>query len=124
MFRKLGLTDAQRQQLKNLRASIRASDQAAFQSARLNYLQAKATLESAISQPNGDVSTAAANVASAQGQLIQLRAKRQQQFRTQLITNNALSLTPDQLQLLNQFQQKKAARLQDRINELKNETGS
>ena len=124
LFKKLNLTDAQRQQLKNLRASIRASNQAAFRSALLNYLQAKADLENAISQNSPDLSSLATSVANAQSQLILLRAQRQQQFQTQVIKNNVLNLTPDQLQTLTEFQQKKAARLQDRINELKNQTGS
>jgi Spy/CpxP family protein refolding chaperone len=123
LFRKLNLTDTQREALKSLRASIRASsDRAAFRSALLNYLQAKAALENAVSQNNPDLSSLATNLANAQSQLILLRAQRREQLQTQL--TNSKILTPEQQQIWNEFQQKKAARLQDRINELKSQTNS
>jgi Spy/CpxP family protein refolding chaperone len=107
MFRKLNLTDAQRQQLKQMRAS----SQQDFRSARLDYLKAKVGLETAISQNDpAQISSAAGQVASAQTQLIQLRAKWEQQFVT--------VLSPSQLQTWEGIHQQKATRLQERINEL------
>jgi Spy/CpxP family protein refolding chaperone len=107
MFRKLNLTDAQRQQLKQMRAG----SQQDFRSARLAYLQAKVALETAISQnAPAQISSAAGQLANAKTQLIQLRANWEQQFVT--------VLNPSQLQTWESIHQQKAARLQNRINEL------
>jgi Spy/CpxP family protein refolding chaperone len=103
----LQLTDAQRQQLK----AYRANNQAAFRSALLAYLQAKSALQSAISQNNtGNLAGLASNLATAQTQLIQLRAQKE----AYLVS----ILSSDQKNIWDEIQAKKASRLQDRINEL------
>jgi Spy/CpxP family protein refolding chaperone len=106
LFKKLNLDDQQRQQLKSLRASSRAD----FRAALVAYLQAKVDLETAISQNATDLSGPAANLATAQNRLLQLRVQREQQF--------VSILHPDQLQTWKDIHQKKAARLQERINDL------
>jgi Spy/CpxP family protein refolding chaperone len=103
----LQLTDTQRQQLK----TYRTNNKATFQSALLTYLQAKAALESAISQNNtANLAGLASSLASAHSQLIQLRAQTEEYL--------VSILTPDQKNILTEIQNKKAARLQERINGL------
>lgn len=110
MFRKLQLTDGQRQQLK----AYRTQNQAEFRSALLAFLQAKAALENAISQNNtGNLAGLASNLATAQTQLIQLRAQREAYF--------VSILNADQKNIWNEIQAKKAARLQDRISDLQDQ---
>lgn len=107
LFRQLQLTAAQRQQLE----AYRTSNQAAFRSALLAYLQAKAALQTAISQNNtGNLAGLASNLATAQTQLIQLRAQKEAYLYS--------ILTSAQQTIWNQIQAQKASRLQDRINEL------
>lgn len=107
LFRKLQLTDTQRQQLK----TYRTNNKAAFQSALLGYLQAKAALQGAISQNNtANIAGLASNLASAQSQLIQQRAQTEEYL--------VSILSPDQKNIWTEIQNKKAARLQDRINKL------
>jgi Spy/CpxP family protein refolding chaperone len=74
------------------------------------YLQAKAQLENAIMQNNQNLSGYTSNLATAQTNLIQLRMQREAYL--------ASILTPEQKNIWNQIQARKAARLQDRINEL------
>jgi Spy/CpxP family protein refolding chaperone len=113
LFRKLQLTDEQRQALK----TYRTNNQTAFRSALLATLQAKAALQSAISQNNtGNLAGLASNLATAQTQLIQLRAQREAYI--------ASILSPEQKNIWSEIQNKKAARLQDRINDLQGQTNS
>lgn len=109
LFRKLNLTDDQRQKLE----MYRTSNQGAFRSALSDYLKAKAQLENAISQNNQNLSGLSgyvSDLATKQTQLIQLRMQRE----AYLVS----ILTPEQKDIWNQIQSRKAARLQDRINEL------
>jgi Spy/CpxP family protein refolding chaperone len=103
----LQLTEQQRQQLK----AYRTNNQTAFRNALVNYLQAKAALQNAISQGStANLAGLASNVATAQSPLIQLRAQRE----AYLVS----ILQPDQKNVWDQIQANKASRLQDRINEL------
>jgi Spy/CpxP family protein refolding chaperone len=107
MFSKLQLTAEQRQELNTYRTNNRA----AFQSALLGVLQAKAALENAISQNNtGNLAGLTANLATAQTKLMQLRAQKE----AYLVS----ILTPEQKSTWTEIQNKKATRLQDRINNL------
>jgi protein CpxP len=107
LYKQLNLTASQRQQLK----SYRANNQAAFRSAKLASLQAKQALENAISQNNtANLAGLASNLATAQTQLIQLRAQRE----AYLVS----ILTPEQKSVWNEIQSKQQNRVQDRIDEL------
>lgn len=111
LFKELQLTHAQRQQLK----AYRSSNRAAFRSARLAYLQAKVALQNAISQNNtANLAGLASNVATAQAQLIQLRAQTEEY----LVSN---VLTSGQKTVWDQIQAKRASRLQDQISKLQAE---
>ena len=107
LFRKLQLTDTQRQQLK----TYRTNNKATFRGALLAYLQAKAAVESAISQNNtANLAGLASSLASANSQLIQQRAQTEEYL--------VSILTPDQKNIWTEIQNTKAARLQERINGL------
>jgi len=107
LYKQLNLTASQRQQLK----SYRANNQAEFRSAELASRQAKQALQNAISQNNtANLAGLASNLATAQTQLIQLRAQRE----AYLVS----ILTPEQKSIWNEIQSKRQSRVQDRIDEL------
>ncbi|MBV9998942.1 MAG: Spy/CpxP family protein refolding chaperone [Verrucomicrobia bacterium] len=111
LFRELQLTAPQRQQLK----AYRSNNRAAFRNALLSYLQAKASLQSAINQNNtANLAGLASNVATAQAQLIQLRAQAEEYIVSNVLTSN-------QKNVWDQIQAKRASRLQDRISKLQAE---
>jgi Spy/CpxP family protein refolding chaperone len=105
IWRKLNLTDTQKQDIKQ----YRANNKAAFRSARASYLSAKQALLGAIKN-NESTQSAAATLATAEANLLALRVKREQYI--------ASLLTGDQVTTWQNFQDKRAARIQNRINTL------
>jgi Spy/CpxP family protein refolding chaperone len=106
IWRKLNLTDTQKQGIKQ----YRASNKAAFQSALASYLSAKQGVLDAIKN-NGSTQAAAATLASAEANLMALRVKQEQYI--------ASLLTGDQVTTWQDFQNKRTTRIQNRINALR-----
>jgi protein CpxP len=107
VWRKLNLTDAQKQQVK----SIRQGSKAQFRPALTALLTARMKLQQDITANNqAAISTDASALAAAQSQIAAMRA-------TQLSKVKAI-LSQDQLTTLNEWQQKRQTRMQDRINKL------
>jgi periplasmic protein CpxP/Spy len=111
IWKKLGLTDAQKAQIK----SIRQGSKAQFRPALAAVLTARMKLHQDIASNNqtaiaGDTTA----LAGAESQLATLRATQLSQIKN--------VLTPDQQNTLNDFVQKRQARMQDRINKLSQPT--
>ena len=100
------MTDTQKQDIKQ----YRATNKAAFQSALASYLSAKQGVLDAIKN-NGSTQASAATLATAEANLMALRAKQEQYV--------ASLLTGDQVTTWQDFQNKRATRIQDRINALR-----
>jgi Spy/CpxP family protein refolding chaperone len=106
IWRKLNLTDTQKQDIKQ----YRATNKVAFQSALASYLSAKeAVLEAFKNNQSGP--SAAATLATAEANLLVLRVKQEQYI--------ASLLTGDQVTIWQDFQNKRATRIQNRINTLR-----
>jgi periplasmic protein CpxP/Spy len=109
VWKKLNLTDAQKQQIKQ----IRESNKPARKAAMVAVLTAEKALQSAISQNPNDEATIrslASKVESARTEGIVLRAR----FKAQVLQ----VLDDTQKQQLSQFEQKRQDRLQQRIDKL------
>jgi Spy/CpxP family protein refolding chaperone len=106
IWRKLNLTDTQKQDIKQ----YRATNKAAFRLALASYLSAKQGVLDAIKN-NGSTQSSAATLASAEANLMALRVKQEQYI--------ASLLTGDQVATWQAFQNKRATRIQNRINELR-----
>ena len=105
IWRKLNLTDTQKQDLKQ----YRTNNKAAFRSALASYLSARQALLAAI-QSNAATQPAASQLATAEANLMALRAKREQYI--------ASILVGDQVATWQNFLAERAARMQERINKL------
>jgi Spy/CpxP family protein refolding chaperone len=107
IWKKLNLTDAQKQQIKSIRQGSRAQ----FRPALSAVLTARMKLrEDIASNKQAAIAADTTALAGAESQLATLRA-------TQVSQIKAL-LTQDQLTTWNDFQQKRQSRMQDRINKL------
>ena len=109
LFKKLNLTDAQKQQVKQYFSDNKQT----FKTNMLNLLKAKQAVDSAIEKNPSDEATIrslSANVASAQTELSAQRAK----FDVFLQT----ILTSEQKQSLTTLQQKRDAKMQEHISRL------
>jgi Spy/CpxP family protein refolding chaperone len=106
IWRKLNLTDTQKQNLKQYRANNRT----AFRSALASYLSARQALLAAI-QNNVPTQPAASELANAEANLMALRIKREQYI--------ASILEGDQVTTWQNFLAERGARIQERINKLK-----
>ena len=108
-WKALNLTDAQRQQLRQLLQS----DKSANKGLMVNLLNAeKALHEAIVKNPNDEttIRSLSATVGNAKSELTVQRAK----IRSQIVS----VLTPDQKDKLAQFDQKRESRLQKRIDHL------
>jgi hypothetical protein len=101
----LNLTDTQKQDIKQ----YRANNKEAFRAALASYLSAKQALLGAIKN-NESTQSAAATLATAKANLLALRVKQEQYI--------ASLLTGDQVTTWQDFQNKRATRIQNRINAL------
>jgi Spy/CpxP family protein refolding chaperone len=106
IWRNLNLTDTQKQNIKQ----YRATNKAAFQSALASYLSAKQAVLDAIKN-NQSTQPTAATLATAEANLLALRVK-QEQFIASLLTG-------DQIATWQNFQNERATRIQNRINKLR-----
>src|SRR5580704_6805632 len=106
IWRNLNLTDTQKQDIKQ----YKATNKAAFQSALASYLSAKQGVLDAIKN-NGATQAAAATLATTEANLMTLRVKQEQYI--------ASLLTGDQVTTWQNFQNKRATRIQNRINTLR-----
>jgi Spy/CpxP family protein refolding chaperone len=106
IWRNLNLTDTQKQDIKQ----YRATNKAAFQSALASYLSAKQAVLDAIKN-NQSTQPTAATLATAEANLLALRVK-QEQFIASLLTG-------DQIATWQNFQNERATRIQNRINKLR-----
>lgn len=112
IWRKLNLTDAQKQQIR----TIRENNRSAFHTALATYLQAKKKMQDEIKAnqtvPSGD----GAALGAAEAQLAVLRAQQQNEIKA--------VLSPDQQQTWNEFQTKRESFLQKRIENLTSQPSS
>ena len=106
IWRKLNLTDTQKQDIKQ----YRATNKVAFQSALASRLSAKEAVLEAIKN-NQSSQSAAATLATAEANLLALRVKQEQYI--------ASLLTGDQVTTWQDFQNQRATRIQNRINTLR-----
>jgi Spy/CpxP family protein refolding chaperone len=106
IWRKLNLTETQKQDIKQ----YRATNKVAFRSALAGYLSAKEAVLEAIKN-NQSSQSAAATLATAEANLLDLRVKKEQYI--------ASLLTGDQVATWQDFQNKRATRIQNRINTLR-----
>ena len=100
------MTDTQRQDIKQ----YRSTNKVAFRSALASYLSAKEAVLEAIKN-NQSTQSAAATLATAEANLLALRVKQEQYI--------ASLLTGDQVTTWQDFQNKRATRVQNRINTLR-----
>jgi hypothetical protein len=100
------LTDTQKQDIKQYRATNKVT----FQSALASCLSAKEAVLEAIKN-NQSSQSAAATLATAEANLLALRVKQEQYI--------AGLLTGDQVTTWQDFQNKRATRIQNRINTLR-----
>jgi Spy/CpxP family protein refolding chaperone len=105
IWKKLNLTDSQKQDIKQ----YRATNKTAFRSALASYFSAKQGLLAAIKN-NESTQSAAATLATAEANLLVLRVKQEQYM--------ASLLTGDQVTTWQNFQNERANRMQKRINKL------
>jgi Spy/CpxP family protein refolding chaperone len=108
-WKALNLTDAQRQQVHQFRDSNKTTTKGLM----LNLLNAQKALQDAIARNPNDEATIrslAATVGNARTELVVQRAKMRSQI--------ASILTPEQKQQLTQWDEKRASRLQKRIDRL------
>lgn len=105
IWRKLNLTDTQKQDLKQ----YRTNNKTALRSALASYLSARQALLAAI-QNNQTTQPAASQLATAEANLMALRVKREQYL--------ASILVGDQVTTWQNFLAERAARMQERINKL------
>src|SRR5215469_9448781 len=108
MWRKLNLTDAQKQQIRTIRQNNRKNP--AFRSTLAAYLQAKQKVLADVkaNQPVPPQDSSA--LGAAEAQLAVARAQQQNEIKA--------VLTPEQLQTWNEFQAKRESFLQRRIEKL------
>jgi Spy/CpxP family protein refolding chaperone len=105
IWRKLNLTDTQKQDIKQ----YRTKNKAAFRSALASYLSARQALLAAI-RSNPATQPTASELAAAEANLMALRVKQEQYI--------ASILAGDQVTTWQNFQAERTARIQERINKL------
>ena len=111
IWNKLNLTDAQKTQIKSIRQGLKSQ----FRPALAAVLSARLKLQQDVSQNNqSTITTDSASLANAIAQLATIRANELSQVKA--------VLNQDQLTTLNDLQQKRQARMQDRINKLNQPT--
>ena len=111
IWNKLNLTDAQKTQIKSIRQGLKGQ----FRPALAAVLSARLKLQQDVSQNNqSTITTDSASLASATAQLAKIRANQLSQVKA--------VLNQDQLTTLNDLQQKRQTRMQDRINKLNQPT--
>ena len=111
IWKKLNLTDAQKTQIKSIRQGLKSQ----FRPALAAVLSARMKLQQDISENNQSaITTDSVSLANATAQLATIRANELSQVKA--------VLNQDQLTTLNDFQQKRQTRMQDRINNLNQPT--
>ena len=111
IWNKLNLTDAQKTQIKSIRQGLKSQ----FRPALAAVLSARLKLQQDVSQNNQSaITTDSASLANAIAQLATVRANELSQVKA--------ILNQDQLTTLNDLQQKRQTRMQDRINKLNQPT--
>jgi len=108
LWKKLNLTDAQKQQIQTIRENNRKNP--AFRTALATYLQAKKKVQDDIKANQAATSDDASALGAAEAQLAVLRMQQQNEIKA--------ILTGDQQQTWNEFQAKRDTWIQDRINKL------
>jgi protein CpxP len=114
IWRKLNLTDAQKQQIRTIRENNRKNP--AFRTALATYLQAKKKVQDDIKANQTVPSEDASALGAAEAQLAVLRAQQQNEIKA--------VLSPDQQQTWNEFQAKRESFLQKRIENLTSQPNS
>ena len=112
IWNKLNLTDAQKTQIKSIRQGLKSQ----FRPALAAVLSARLKLQQDISGNQSAITTDSASLANAIAQLATIRANEISQIKAAHILNQ------DQLTTLNDLQQKRQTRMQDRINKLNQPT--
>ena len=112
IWNKLHLTDAQKTQIKSIRQGLKSQ----FRTALAGVLSARLKLQQDISGNQSAITTDSASLANAIAQLATIRANEISQIKAAHILNQ------DQLTTLNDLQQKRQTRMQDRINKLNQPT--
>jgi Spy/CpxP family protein refolding chaperone len=108
LWNKLNLTDAQKQQIHTIRENNRKNP--AFRTALATYLQAKKKVQDDVDATQAATSDDSAALGAAEAQLAVLRTQQQNEVKA--------ILSGDQVQTWNEFQAKRATRIQNRINKL------
>jgi periplasmic protein CpxP/Spy len=106
LWKKLNLTDAQKQQIHTIRENNRKN----FRTALATYLQAKKKVQDDINANQAATSEDASALGAAAAQLAVVRTQQQNEIKA--------VLSGDQLQTWNEFQAKRATWIQNRINKL------
>ena len=112
IWNKLNLTDAQKTQIKSIRQGLKSQ----FRPALAAVLSARLKLQQDISGNQSAITTDSASLTNAIAQLANIRATELSQIKAAHILNQ------DQLTTLNDLQQKRQTRMQDRINKLNQPT--
>jgi Spy/CpxP family protein refolding chaperone len=116
-WKKLNLTESQRTYIKQLRQN----NKTAIQPALLLVLKDRQALQQAITGNDaGTIASAATKLGTDQGALISARGT----LHAQILNYIMASGTAEQKNLLNEWQQKNATRLQDKISRLSSNSGS
>jgi Spy/CpxP family protein refolding chaperone len=108
LWNKLNLTDAQKQQIHTIRENNRKNP--AFRTALATYLQAKKKVQDDVDATQAATSDDSAALGAAEAQLAVLRTQQQNEVKA--------ILSGEQVQTWNEFQAKRATRIQNRINKL------
>jgi Spy/CpxP family protein refolding chaperone len=108
LWKKLNLTDAQKQQIHTIRENNRKNP--AFRTALAAYLKAKVKVQEDINAAQSASSDDTAALGAAEVQLAMVRAQQRNEIKA--------ILSGDQLQTWNEWQAKRQTRIQDRINKL------
>jgi Spy/CpxP family protein refolding chaperone len=114
IWRKLNLTDAQKQQIRTIWQNNRKNP--AFRSALATFLQAKQKMQADVKANQTVPPQDASALGAAEAQLAVVRAQQQNEIKA--------VLTPDQLQTWNEFQAKRESFLQKRIEKLTSQPDS
>ena len=108
LWKKLNLTDAQKQQIRAIRETNRKSPP--FRTALVTYLQAKKKVQDEINANQPPTNENAAALGVAEAQLAVLRAQQRNEIKA--------VLSEDQQKTWNEFQAKRDTWIQNRINKL------
>lgn len=114
IWKKLNLTDAQKQQIRTIRENNRKNP--AFRTALANYLQAKKKVQDVVKTNQAVSSEDASALGAAEAQLMVLRTQQQNEVKA--------VLSPDQQQTWNEFQAKRESFWQKRIENLTSQPNS